>query len=49
MRDLGGGIETAVEVTGEMEILGERERKKNLEIRRTPISLTTTASTLSSD
>ena len=46
MRDLGWGIETAGAVTAEMEIVGERERKKkNLGPRRTPISLTTTAST----
>ena len=46
-----GGDETAGAVTGEMEIVGERERenKKTLGPRRTPISLTTTASTLSSD
>ena len=45
----GGEIGTAGAVTGEMRILGEKERETSRGPRRTPISLTTTASTLSSD
>ena len=45
----GGEIKTDGAVTGEMRILGEKERETSRGPRRTPISLTTTASTLSSD